>query len=197
MSGLNILVLGTGMYVCGRGTEGYGTIMPAILEFIRKKPATKIHIVGQSQSSLTIIKDKNQALMQRMKLSVPINYYQSLEQGLDKLHKPACAIIAVPDHLHASLALQLIRQKIHCLVVKPLAPTLNEVRQLIDAQQKYQVYGIVEFHKRWDEANLKLKSVLSSGDIGLPLFFHVEFSQRKSMPLTYFKKWIEHTNIFQ
>ena len=32
---MRILIIGTGMYVTGRGTDGYGTIFPAIIEFQR------------------------------------------------------------------------------------------------------------------------------------------------------------------
>lgn len=33
---LNILVVGTGMYVGGRGIDGYGTVSPAIYEWRRR-----------------------------------------------------------------------------------------------------------------------------------------------------------------
>ena len=33
---MNIVIIGTGMYVSGRGTDGYGTILPAIIEWKRK-----------------------------------------------------------------------------------------------------------------------------------------------------------------
>ena len=29
---LNLLIVGGGMYVCGRGTDNFGTILPAVLE---------------------------------------------------------------------------------------------------------------------------------------------------------------------
>lgn len=39
MKPLNILVIGTGMYTCGTGTETYGTVMPAVFEWKRKNSA--------------------------------------------------------------------------------------------------------------------------------------------------------------
>ena len=33
---MKIILIGTGMYVSGRGTNNYGTIFPAICEFQRK-----------------------------------------------------------------------------------------------------------------------------------------------------------------
>ena len=36
MNFINVLIVGTGAYVCGRGTEGYGTVMPAVCEWKRE-----------------------------------------------------------------------------------------------------------------------------------------------------------------
>ena len=35
MKKLDIIVIGAGLYVCGKGTLGYGTILPAIFEWKR------------------------------------------------------------------------------------------------------------------------------------------------------------------
>ena len=35
MKKFNIIVIGAGLYVCGKGTSGYGTILPAIFEWKR------------------------------------------------------------------------------------------------------------------------------------------------------------------
>ena len=59
------------------------------------------------------------------------------------------------------------------------------------------VYGLVEFHKRLDHANLKIKDSIDSGLIGDLLYVHVEYSQRRSIPSEIFSKWVEGTNIFQ
>ena len=32
---MNVFIIGTGMYVAGRNTDGYGTILPAIFEWKR------------------------------------------------------------------------------------------------------------------------------------------------------------------
>ena len=64
-------------------------------------------------------------------------------------------------------------------------------------QEKQGLYGVVEFHKRFDRANLKLKEILGQGRLGDPLYFIVEYSQRKSIPQEAFASWVEKTNIFQ
>jgi predicted dehydrogenase len=103
----------------------------------------------------------------------------------------------VPDHLHYETTIPLIENGLHCLVVKPLAPTVKEVKGLIRLAEKAGVYGAVEFHKRFDRSNLKLRDTIQQGLIGDPLYFVVEYSQRKSIPLKKFKEWVRHTNILQ
>ena len=36
MKNFDIVVIGSGLYVCGRGTEGHGTVLPAIFEWKRE-----------------------------------------------------------------------------------------------------------------------------------------------------------------
>ena len=48
MKPLHILVIGTGMYSCGTGTDTFGTIIPAIFEWKRKNSEGEIYIAGTS-----------------------------------------------------------------------------------------------------------------------------------------------------
>jgi len=105
--------------------------------------------------------------------------------------------VVVPDNLHREIAGSAIANGLHTLVAKPLAPTLNEVVELIELQKRNNVYCAVEFHKRFDSSNIKLKDTIESGSIGDILYFIVEYSQRKSIPTERFPKWVESTNIFQ
>ena len=73
----------------------------------------------------------------------------------------------------------------------------QEVEELIELQKRKKVYCAVEFHKRFDRANMKLKDTVSSGLIGQVLYFLAEFSQRKSVPSERFIKWVKDTNVFQ
>jgi predicted dehydrogenase len=68
---------------------------------------------------------------------------------------------------------------------------------MIAACRKNNVYGAVEFHKRFDEANLKLRDVIASGQIGDVLYVNVAYSQRKMVPQKMFSSWAAQTNIFQ
>lgn len=202
---LNILVIGTGMYVCGRGTDGYGTVMPAIYEWKKENSHGDVYITGTGSEGIAIAKEKLRELGHKTGLKISIKFFpeadkntsDAYKEAIQEIPKPACAIVVVPDNLHREVAGAAIEGGLHTLVVKPLAPTLKEVTELIALQQKKKVYCAVEFHKRFDHANLKLKDAISQGVIGDPLYFIVEYSQRKSIPTERFRKWVETTNIFQ
>ena len=44
MKKINVIIVGGGAYVSGRNTDGFGTILPAILEGIRENIIDKVHI---------------------------------------------------------------------------------------------------------------------------------------------------------
>jgi len=202
---LNILIIGTGMYVCGRGTDGYGTILPAIYEWKKSGFGGDIYIAGTRMAGIRAVREKAAALDKLYGFTVNINYYpnnemndlEAYKKAINDIPKPACAIVVVPDDLHRTVAGYAIENGLHTLVVKPLAPTIKEVFELIELQERHNVYCAVEFHKRYDRSNLKLRDTIASGRIGDPLYFIVEYSQRKSIPTERFKKWVETINIFQ
>lgn len=205
MKPLNILVIGSGMYTCGRGTAGFGTIMPAIFEWKKKNAAGSVYVAGASPEGICASSKKITELGRAMGMSMPVKYFpdgskmdnRSYLKAISEIARPACALIAVPDVLHKEVAEATIGKGMHTLVVKPLAPTVKEVKELIGIQEKKGVYCVVEFHKRLDYANMKLRDMVAAGTIGDPLYFLAEFSQRKSMPTKIFRRWVETTNIFQ
>ena len=205
MRPLHILVIGTGMYTCGRGTDGYGTIMPAVFEWKRKNREGEIYVASTSPESIRMAQAKIQDLKGHMQVEAPIRFFPQGAQpdpncyleAIRQIPRPACAIIATPDHWHRQMAGAAIEAGLHTQVVKPLAATLKEVQELIDLQKRTKTYCVVDFHKRFDHANLKLKDNFSSGLIGDPLYIVVLYSQRKSIPSKQFRKWVDKTTIFQ
>lgn len=205
MKPLNILIIGAGSYTCGRGTDGYGTIMPAVCEWGKKGKLGEVYIAGKNPENVKLAKEKIKRLQRCMGVDILIRYFPEgikkdalcYRKAIAELPRPACAIIATPDHTHREIAGKTIENDLHTLVAKPLAPTLRETQELINIQSKRDTYCAVEFHKRLDHANLMLKDIISSKKIGDPLYFLVEYSQRKSVPSRQFKEWVETTNIFQ
>lgn len=206
MSNLNAVIIGTGMYVCGRGTSGFGTILPALAEWARPGGRLgEVHCVGTSMEGAQVLRDKAADLEKVNGVHLEIAAYPeaglvdplAYRQVLQDIPRPACAIVVVPDHLHHQVVRDCLLAGLHTLVVKPLAPTVAEGRELVALAREQGLYGAVEFHKRWDRANLMLRDRIQCGDLGAPLYCWVEYSQRKSIPTEAFRKWAAKSSILQ
>ena len=79
-------------------------------------------------------------------------------------HSTRAAIVSVPDTVHADVAVPLLESGIPCLVVKPFAPTLAEARRMCKAAERGRTYGVVDFHKRWDAANVRLRDEIRNNN---------------------------------
>ena len=203
---INLCIIGNGMYVSGRGTDGYGTILPAISAFQKKSinSLAKVHVVGTNVERAQEAKAKADQLTKLTGIPLPLEIYprgqdstESYLKILDQVGLPGCAIVAVPDHLHCKIASLCLERGLHTLVVKPLTPTVEEGRQLASLARKQNLYGAVEFHKRWDRQNRSLRDQYQGGKLGIPLYTWTEYSQRKSIPTKAFHSWVEKTNILQ
>lgn len=201
---LNVLIVGSGMYACGIGTEGYGTILPAVFEGYRQGLVSKITMISQNPQKRDLVLQTAAKLNETMGLDAPIDYYPKgtdvnpkAYEALLKTGDYNCAILSFPDHLHFEVARNIIKSGLHCLVVKPLVTNLRELRELIELQRENNVYCAVEYHKRFDETNLRIRRMLADKSIGDLLYVLVQYSQRKSVPLKHFRAWAAESNIFQ
>ena len=203
---MNIVVIGNGMYVSGRGTNGYGTVIPAILEYKRSGgKVTKVYIIGTNKNNSIEAKDKALSLIKETGVEIKLETYPNKErlnkniykEVLSKIAQPACAIIAVPDHLHFTVTKETLNSGFHSLVVKPFTTKLEDGKELCKLARNKNLYGAVEFHKRWDRQNIILKDSFKNGIIGDPLYSIIEYSQRKSIPEYHFSEWVTKTNILQ
>ena len=200
---MNILVVGAGMYVTGRHTSGPGSALGSIGELSKTLDIDSITVVSKSESSINDVNRSRDIINKELNIDVSIEFIALGDDSLNKLQDIIslntfhCAIVALPDHLHYSFGKLLIENKIHCFIVKPLTPTLEESLDLVSLQRKNKVLGVVDFHKRYDEVNLVIKDIINKGDIGSPLSATVEYSQKIEMPTIVFSDWIENSNVFQ
>ena len=56
---LDITIVGTGVYVAGRGTDGFGTILPAISEWQRNGGLVRrVRVVGTNPENASALADR-------------------------------------------------------------------------------------------------------------------------------------------
>tara|TARA_B100001123_G_scaffold444438_1_gene593293 strand:+ start:723 stop:1889 length:1167 start_codon:yes stop_codon:yes gene_type:complete len=199
---MKILVIGTGMYVSGRYTKDYGTIFPSIIEFQREQKIKKLEVIfsGRNLSNLRASKKKILKAMKISGVKIKTFFYSknnNYKNILKKEKNLSCVIIAVPDHLHFKVINDCLNYKLNVLVVKPFTTKLIDAKKLTLKNKSNKTEGFIEFHKRFDKHNLLLKDAYEKEKFGKPLYFNVEYSQRKIIPEKIFRGWSDKTNILQ
>ena len=126
---LEIILIGTGFYVCGKEKENYGTILPAVLSFAKLNNFKVNIVVGintkKSKNNFSQkIDDLKRLLAVEDLISHEFIYCDGSPVTFINKYNSNCelkaGIISVPDHLHFIWAEHLIKSKIPLLVVKPL-----------------------------------------------------------------------------
>ncbi len=201
---IDVLLIGAGMHVSGRGTSGYGTVLPAVIQAHRDGLVGRVLVAVTSAASIGAVNEKMAGLNPLLGTTVAIEGFPktgqnplAYQEALAAMGKRGCVIIVVPDDLHFATAKAAIERRFHVMVTKPLVPSLAEAQELVRLAQQMQVYGVVDFHKRWDLPNLKLRETILGGRLGKPLFSVVEYSQRRMIPEKIFRSWVDQANSFQ
>jgi UDP-N-acetylglucosamine 3-dehydrogenase len=82
-----------------------------------------------------------------------------LSEGVDAV------TVAAPTHLHHEIALACIARKIHVLVEKPIASSVEEGRAIVDAAERTGVTLMVGHVERFNPAVAAIKQALAGEDI--------------------------------
>ncbi|RMH08879.1 MAG: gfo/Idh/MocA family oxidoreductase [Nitrospirae bacterium] len=201
---IEVLIIGAGMYVCGRGTSGTGTILPAVFQAHRDGLVDRVLVAATCAESLQSLHATARVLNQQLGTDIHVEGFPSTGRNpkaylgaLGQLGPRGCVIVSVPDPLHYEVARAVLEAQRHLLMVKPFTPTVTEGKALVQLAREKGLYGAIEFHKRWDLMHLKLQQLVEEGRLGTPLYACVEFSQKKMIPERIFRQWAERTNIFQ
>ena len=193
---LKVLVIGTGAYVCGRGSDGYGTVLPALYEFAtRNKLSVSISFAYFSESGLKELKHKlaNSPFSQNKDLQ--FSFICASDLDAVSIDFGYC-IISVPDANHTKWCAYSINRGWPFLVVKPFTLNSSDARMLVAKANERGVKGHVEFHKRLDRQLRYARDTYQQGLIGDALYSYTEYTQPKNIPTQQFSRWAHDSNIF-
>ena len=193
---MKVLVVGAGAYVTGRGTEGLGTVLPALAQYTKQHEISEVVVRATRESNAGVVRKAADEINRRLGTRLSVRY-EAGGGASDAARGCDCAIVVVPDDEHFSVCAALLESRVHCLVVKPLAPSMDEASKLVALQREHGVHAMVEFHKRLDAQNRIVKRLLDEGRIGRISHVNVTYSQRASVPGQLFRQWAERSSIFQ
>ena len=92
-------------------------------------------------------------------------YFADYREMLDAI-KPDGAIIASPNALHVPMGLACAERKLHMLIEKPLADTVEAARELSAAAERAGIALLVGHHRRYNPVLEKAREIVRGGDIG-------------------------------
>lgn len=86
--------------------------------------------------------------------------------------------IALPNHLHREYVVRAAQAGIHILCEKPMAITVAECEEMMQAAQANQVKLMIAYRLHFEAANLQAVEVVQSGQLGEPRIFNSVFTQQ-------------------
>ena len=201
----DLLIVGAGAYACGSLPNEFGTVLPTALGLQKEGRINRIRVAASRPSSARSCLDKIDRLGSILGMEPDVDVYpKGIRRDPDAYHlaladspEATAAIVVVPDSLHHRVTSELLDRRVDCLVVKPLAPSTAQARDLATRARESGVIAQVEFHKRFDDANRLIQRELRRGSLGNLSSILVEYSQRRSMPLETFLSWSHESHPFQ
>src|SRR4051812_42329305 len=92
------------------------------------------------------------------------------------------AVISTPNRTHVPLALAAIERGLDVVVDKPLAPTADEGRQLVDAARRRGVLLTAFQNRRWDADFRTVRKLVLAGELGVVHRFESRFERWRPTP---------------
>lgn len=115
---------------------------------------------------------KRRELSKRYRLEHAFPY----DQFEDCLNEVDAVYIALPNSMHAEYTVRAAEAGVHVLCEKPMAVTVRECRQMIDACRRAPVKLMIAYRLHFETLNLAAMDLARSGQLGELKFFASSFS---------------------
>lgn len=122
---------------------------------------------------LVAVEDRNPQTAAKVGKGFAVPYYSDYVKMIEET-QPDLVTLAVPTSLHHEVALDLMARGIHVLVEKPIASTVEQGQEMIEASQKQGVVLAVGHIERFNPAVMELRRRLREGMAGRIYKIHAE-----------------------
>lgn len=116
-------------------------------------------------AELVAVMDTSESAVAHVSQQLNVRGYTNLEDMLEK-EKPDAVTVAVPTELHYHMVKQLMPRRIHVLVEKPIASSVEQGREMIELAEKAGVVLAVGHIERHNPAVTELIKRLDDGALG-------------------------------
>jgi len=208
-SKINILIVGNGHYATGSTVldgkiptdKDFGVLLPSALELRHQGIVDQIYLAARDGRKMDALKKKLDLMKSKFNWDTQIRLFpeegkvdeKAYAEAMKQLPRPGAVLIAVPDKLHKEIILEAIKNKHHFLVVKPVVTNIKDLYDIIKEQEKAGVFGMVDYHKCFDEANILLLNEYKEGKYGQLQHVFTKQTQRRDM-LRIYGSWLSGSN---
>ena len=186
---MKILIIGYGFYVMGDKNCKGGTILPAAYSWCAQNPTSSIDIFARDNSAHKANKRLSQYLNNNNCSDFSLNIVSEMSKEYD------AAIIAAPEAAHLDILTSIPHIK-NIMCVKPVGANFSDYKEMCKVTNKNNQKFYVDFHKRFDPANVAIMNEIKSSNDS-KYFFSFSYGQKKEMIEEYFIKWFDNSNPFQ
>src|SRR5882672_273129 len=119
---------------------------------------------GHPDYTLAAVADTSPAAAEEAR-ALGYSIYAEVEEMLAR-EKPDGAVVAVPNQMHVKVGLSCIARKIPIIVEKPVADSVAEALELVEAGERANVAILTGHHRRHNPIMRKAVEIIASGGIG-------------------------------
>ncbi len=149
--------------VVGQGYFSQTAVLPA---FKHARSCELVALFSDDQAKREKLRRKHQAAF-----ALPYEEYDDfLRSG-----EVQAVYIAVPNHLHRDYTVRAARAGVHVLCEKPMAVTVEECEQMIEACAENRVKLMIAYRLHLEKANLAAIEAIRKGRVGDPRYFTSAF----------------------
>ncbi len=117
------------------------------------------------KASLHSFVDINKKLLFLLSKKFKVHVFKDIQELLKK-NKPDAVIIATPNHLHKSQAINFLKSKVPVLLEKPISDNIQSAKKIINSSKKNNTPLLIGYHRRHNSIVSKTKKKIQSGKLG-------------------------------
>ena len=172
---MKILIVGYGFYVMGDKNCIGGTVLPATLSWCNQNGENSIDIFARKDSQY-LAKKRLKKYTENNSLTIG---NQNINIVSDTDNEYDVAMIAVPEMAHLEVLKSISHVK-NIMCVKPVGANNSDYVKICELSKKHHQNVYVDFHKRFDPANISIMNEIKSTKDS-NYYFSFSYGQKKEM----------------
>lgn len=94
--------------------------------------------------------------------------------------------IAVPNFLHAQIAIEALERGLHVMCEKPMATTLADAKKMVETAAAQNKRLMIGMSQRFKPQSLALRDIVSRGELGEVYYARTTWIRRRGVPVIHF-----------